>query len=65
MPEANVKSLPAAAFALARGARLLRCEISQPGPVDFIFEDPRSGIAATARAMLRESELARFAETHG
>jgi hypothetical protein len=49
MSETTVKSLPAAAYAVAKGARLLRCELSQPGRVDFIFEDPQSNLIATAR----------------
>jgi hypothetical protein len=49
MPEARIKSLPAAAYAIAKGATLLRCEPSQPGRVDFILDDPHSDVTTTAR----------------
>ena len=49
MSEAKVTSLPAAAFCLAKGAKLLRCEPGQPGRVDFIFEDPESNVFQTSR----------------
>lgn len=38
MPETRVKSLPATAYAIATGAKLLRCEAIQPNRADFILE---------------------------
>jgi hypothetical protein len=57
MPEARVKSLPAAAYAIAKGAKLLRCEPSQPGRVDFILEDPLSTVSTTARDFFTGGEV--------
>jgi hypothetical protein len=49
MPETRIKSLPAAAFVLAKGAKLLRCESGGSDRVEFIFDDPQSSIESTAR----------------
>lgn len=57
MPEARIKSLPAAAYAIAKGAKLLRCEPSQPGRVDFILEDPLYNVATTARDFFTGAEV--------
>ena len=43
--ESIVKSLPAAAFCLSHGCKLLRCEPVERGRVDFIFDDPQSSVA--------------------
>jgi hypothetical protein len=47
--ETTIKSLPAAAFLLAKGHKLFRYELNSYGRVDFIFDDPHSNIIVTAR----------------
>ena len=55
--ETTITSLPSAAYALAKGAKLLRCEPDQPGRVSFVFEDPQSNVSATAREFFTGSEV--------
>ena len=57
MPETKVISLPAAAYALAKGAKFLRCEPSQPGRVDFVFEDPQGDVATIAKGFYQGASL--------
>jgi len=49
MSETKVSSLPAAAYAIAKGAKFLRCEAGTPGRAEFIFDDPHANVTATAR----------------
>jgi hypothetical protein len=59
MSETTVKSLPAAAYLVAKGAKLIRCEpLGEPGRVSFIFDDPQSIVAATAASFFTGESVA-------